>query len=65
MRISALLFSAILTGPLLAQPADKAGETQPQLPAPSLAAEEAIATFHVPRGFRLEIIAADPLIHAD
>ena len=70
MRISALLFSAMLTGPLLAQHGDKAGETQPQLPAhiavppaPILTVEEAIATFHVPRGFRLEIVAADPLIH--
>jgi hypothetical protein len=33
MRISTLLFNTMLTGPLLAQHGDKAGETQPQLAA--------------------------------
>ncbi len=52
-----------------AQNGDRAGDEQtpppPHLkspPAPALSAEEALKTFSVPPGFRVEIVAADPLV---
>ena len=55
---------------LLGQQGDKPGEKQEVLvpkdlipPAPPLTAEEALKTFKLAPGFRMEIVAADPLIH--
>jgi mono/diheme cytochrome c family protein/glucose/arabinose dehydrogenase len=55
---------------LLLQAGDKKGETQPPLPAtikappaPVLPPEEAIKTIKVAPGFRLELVASEPLIH--
>ncbi len=54
----------------LLQGGDKKGETQPPLPttikippAPVLPPEEAIKTIKVAPGFRLELVASEPLIH--
>lgn len=51
------------------QSGDKAGETQPVRvpadripPAPVLSAEQALGTFRLPPGFRIEIVAAEPLV---
>jgi mono/diheme cytochrome c family protein/glucose/arabinose dehydrogenase len=50
-----------------AQSGDRAGEVQtpPKLtspPAPPLSADEALRTFRLPPGFRIEIVAAEPLV---
>ncbi|HVE40924.1 MAG TPA: hypothetical protein VNM14_13605 [Planctomycetota bacterium] len=52
------------------QAGDKKGETQPPLPttikippAPVLPPEEAIKTIKIAPGFRLELVASEPLIH--
>ena len=70
-----LLFAAIpllCTGPLLAQMGDgrdAAGSVQkpPKAewvrPAPVLSPQEALKTFTLPPGFRIEIVATEPLIH--
>lgn len=54
----------------LAQAGDKKGETQPPPPAtmkippaPVVPPEEALKTFQVAPGFRLELVAAEPLVH--
>jgi mono/diheme cytochrome c family protein/glucose/arabinose dehydrogenase len=64
------LFLVISTSIVLAQRGDRAGEVQKLLvspeiipPAPALSAEEALKSFTVAPGFRVEIVAADPLIH--
>ena len=69
-RLGPLLLGFILINPLLAQHGDKPGEKQPPPPAhlqvpaaPVLTAERAQPTFTLAPGFRLEIVAADPLIH--
>lgn len=69
MRFPLLLLPLVAVSALFAQSGDKAGETQlpppPHLdipPAPSLTAEEALRTFKVAPGFRVEIVAADPLV---
>jgi len=53
----------------LAQAGDKAGEEQPPLPAdlvvppaPVLSPEEELATFRVADGYRVELVAAEPLV---
>ena len=55
---------------LFAQSGDQAGEIQRELPAhikappaPTLLAEDALETFRVAPGFRIEIVASDPLVH--
>src|SRR5882672_7358565 len=65
-----LLLGLALTTSLLAQHGDKLGETQAPPPehikvppAPVLTAAEALRTFQLAPGFRLEIVAADPLVH--
>ncbi|HAB19099.1 MAG TPA: c-type cytochrome [Verrucomicrobiota bacterium] len=54
-----------------AQNGDKAGETQREVvppdqipPAPVLSPQEEAATFQVPPGFRVELVAAEPLIQS-
>ena len=61
-----MFFSAV---PVLAQNGDKAGETQapPAMkipPAPPLSPEEALKTFRIQPGFRIEVVAAEPQIEA-
>jgi glucose/arabinose dehydrogenase/mono/diheme cytochrome c family protein len=70
MRFSLPLLILVLTTGLFAQSGDKSGETQQPLPehiqvppAPTLTAEEALKTFKIAPGFRIEIVAADPLVH--
>lgn len=55
--------------PLSAQNGDKRGEEQPALPshivvppAPALRPEQEAATFRLAPGFRIELVAADPLV---
>ena len=69
MRFRILFLLPTLTTALLAQNGDKAGEVQAPLPdhlqvppAPTLTAEQALGTFHLAPGFRMEIVAADPLV---
>lgn len=71
MRFPALLSLSLvlLTGPLLAQNGDRPGETQAPLPShlvipptPVLSAEESMRTFRVAPGFRVELVAAEPLV---
>jgi mono/diheme cytochrome c family protein/glucose/arabinose dehydrogenase len=56
---------------LWAQQGDKAGEEQPPPPptleippAPPLSPEEALETFQLPPGFRIEVVAAEPLVES-
>ena len=65
----ALLLSLAFTAPLLAQNGDHRGEVQAPLradlkvpPAPALSPAEALKTFKLAPGFRLEAVAADPLV---
>ncbi len=72
MRIAALTLATALCSPLLlAQNGDKAGETQNERvpadkipPAPVLSPEEALKSFRLPDGFRMELVAAEPLVHS-
>jgi len=71
MRYSIFLLSCALPMSLFAQSGDKAGETQRPPPAhiqvppaPVLSAEEALTTFKVAPGFRVEIVAAEPLVNS-
>ena len=64
-----LFFTIILAAPLLAQRGDKRGEEQKPLPehirvppAPVRTPDEEAATFTLARGFRAELVAADPLV---
>ncbi len=59
----------IVASPLLAQKGDRAGEEMPDVPAhivippaPILTAEQALKTFTVAKGFKIELVANDPLI---
>lgn len=61
--------AVLLTAPLLAQRGDRAGEVQAPPPAhivippaPVLTAEQALKTFTVAKGFRIEAVATDPLV---
>jgi glucose/arabinose dehydrogenase len=65
------IFLILLMGALnaVAQRGDKPGETQKPLvpkelipPAPVLTPEQALATFQLPPGFRIEVVAAEPLV---
>lgn len=60
----------VLTQPTFAQRGDRRGQEQPDVwkkfdvpPAPALTPEEALKTFKLAPGFRIEIAAADPLVH--
>jgi glucose/arabinose dehydrogenase/mono/diheme cytochrome c family protein len=64
-----LVLVSLLVAPLFAQNGDRAGEVQAPPPAsmiippaPALSAAEALKTFKLPPGFRIEAVAADPLI---
>ncbi|MEE8467174.1 MAG: hypothetical protein V3T22_01885 [Planctomycetota bacterium] len=61
--------TAALTGSAAAQAGDHAGEEQPPLPddlevpdAPALDWEAELATFRLPPGLRIELVAAEPLV---
>lgn len=64
--------AAVLTLPALPfalQNGDRPGEEQPDLPAelaippaPVLSPEEALASFQLPPGYRMELVAAEPLV---
>ena len=65
-----VLMAALLAGPLIAQNGDRPGETQRDLPeewqgdAPGpLSPEEALAAFTIQPGYRIELVAAEPLLH--
>ncbi len=68
--LSRALFALLLTAAVtFAQNGDKPGEKQEsrvpreKIPAnPPLTPEDALKTFKLPRGFRIEVVAADPLI---
>ena len=67
--LPALLISFASTVSLLAQQGDRAGQVQPPLPAdlkippaPVLTPAEALKTFKLAPGFRIEAVATDPLI---
>jgi glucose/arabinose dehydrogenase/mono/diheme cytochrome c family protein len=70
VRSIALFLSALLTaGSSLAQSGDRNGDEQrpppahlKSPPAPALSAEEALQRFRVAPGFRVEIVASDPLV---
>jgi mono/diheme cytochrome c family protein/glucose/arabinose dehydrogenase len=71
MRFLPLLLSVVLTVPLAAQHGDRENDVQQKPPpesvkvppAPVLSPEEALSTLQVAPGFRVEIAAADPLVH--
>ncbi|HEX7858715.1 MAG TPA: c-type cytochrome [Verrucomicrobiae bacterium] len=65
------LLALFVAVPLFAQKGDKAGEVQAPLPAswqippaPPLSIEEALQTFKIQPGFRIEVVAAEPQIEA-
>lgn len=67
--VSLLLLAMLVSAPVRAQNGDKAGEAQPPRPAhwvvppaPSLSPEDEAKTFTVAPGFRVELIAAEPLV---
>jgi putative membrane-bound dehydrogenase-like protein len=69
IRLSAsLLCSSLFSVCSVAQNGDRAGETQTPLahltspPAPALSAEDAAKTFRLPPGFRIELVASEPLV---
>jgi mono/diheme cytochrome c family protein/glucose/arabinose dehydrogenase len=64
------LVAAVLITPIFAQNGDRAGEVQAPPPAhlvvppaPALSPEEALKTIKVAPGFRVELVAAEPLVH--
>jgi mono/diheme cytochrome c family protein/glucose/arabinose dehydrogenase len=70
-RSLSVVTAALCCGaPASAQMGDRAGEEQPPLPpelvvpaAPALAPEDELASFQVAAGFRVELVAAEPLVH--
>ncbi|MAG57356.1 MAG: dehydrogenase [Planctomycetes bacterium] len=65
----ALVLSATLASPATAQRGDKRGEAQPDPPsewkippAPVLSPKDAQAAFRIADGFRIELVAAEPLV---
>ncbi len=72
MRNAAVLFAAALFSCLLlAQNGDKAGEAQKETvppdkipPAPVLSPGEQLRSFRLPPGFRVELVAAEPLLRS-
>ncbi len=64
------LFVSLCGAPLHAQRGDRAGEVQlpPAAhikvpPAPVLAPSDALKAFKIAPGFRIELVAAEPLVH--
>jgi mono/diheme cytochrome c family protein/glucose/arabinose dehydrogenase len=64
-----LPLALLLVPPAVGQNGDQQGEDQPPLPAelaippaPVLTPEEQLATFALPPGFRIELVAAEPLV---
>lgn len=74
MRNAAVIFAVAAglgSSLLLAQNGDKAGETQKEtvpaekIPsAPVLSPEDELKSFRLPPGFRVELVAAEPLVHS-
>ncbi|HEV8544349.1 MAG TPA: PVC-type heme-binding CxxCH protein, partial [Verrucomicrobiae bacterium] len=69
MKYSWLLLFCALAPSLLAQNGDKPGETQEASPihappAPVLTAEQALKSFQLQPGFRIEFVASEPMIQA-
>jgi len=71
-RICVITFTALLAAcfTVSAQRGDRNGQKQPEVwkefdvpPAPALTPEEALKSFKLQPGFRIEIAAADPLVH--
>ena len=69
-RFSALAFGLAIASSAIAQQGDKAGEVQKSQvpkelipPAPVLSPEDALKAFKLEPGFRIELVAAEPLIH--
>ena len=71
-RIFVIIFTALLIAGFTAsaQRGDRNGQKQPEVwkefdvpPAPALTPEEALKSFKLQPGFRIEIVAADPLVH--
>lgn len=69
--ISGVVALTAATAPLFAQNGDKAGEVQAERvpaelipPAPVLSPEEALAGFRVAPGFKVELVAAEPLVQS-
>jgi mono/diheme cytochrome c family protein/glucose/arabinose dehydrogenase len=69
-RLSLLALTVLLSHNVLAQNGDKAGEVQKLLvpkelipPAPVLTPEQALKAFKLEPGFRIEVVAAEPLVH--
>lgn len=69
-RLSILALATALTGSALAQQGDKPGEVQKLLvpkelipPSPVLTPEQALKAFKLEPGFRIEVVAAEPLVH--
>ncbi len=65
------VFALFASSAALAQQGDRAGETQGELPAewrvdssPVRTADEQLATFALPDGYRIELVAAEPLVEA-
>ena len=69
LRLPALLLIALLAPSAWSQAGDRAGEEQLPLPedlvippAPVLSPAEALESFRVPPGFRIELVASEPLV---
>jgi mono/diheme cytochrome c family protein/glucose/arabinose dehydrogenase len=69
MYLRIILTALLLSVATQAQEGDHPGETQKLLvprevipPAPLLSPQEALATFRVPEGFRVELVACEPMI---
>ncbi|MCI0538848.1 MAG: c-type cytochrome [Verrucomicrobiales bacterium] len=70
-RLKFALLATSLAILALAQEGDEPGEAQPALPpnlkippAPALSPEEALKTFRLPPGFRIELVASEPLLES-
>ena len=66
---SSLVLGTLISAAALAQNGDRAGEVQNPLPAhlksppaPVLSATDAAKTFQLPPGFRMELVASEPLV---
>jgi len=69
IRLVTLLLPLTLLAPAHGQAGDKPGEEQPPLaadlvvpPAPPLRPDEQLATFRLPPGYAVELVAAEPLV---
>lgn len=70
MRLKVFLLAVLAGLNLWAQQGDEAGETQAPVvpkekipPAPVLPPAEALKSFKLPPGFRIELVAGEPLVH--